>query len=36
VTAFFNWLDGQRQTAFEPGKWYDISWDVSVTGKLPE
>ena len=36
VTAFFNWLDGQRQTAFEPGKWHDISWDVSVTGKLPE
>ena len=36
VTAFFNWLDGQKQTAFEPGKWNDISWDVSVTGKLPE
>lgn len=36
VTAFFNWLSGQNQTAFEPGTWYDLSWDVSVSGELPE
>ena len=23
-------------TAFEAGKWYDLSWDVSVGGQLPE
>ena len=36
VMLFVNWLDGQKQTAFEPGKWYNLSWDVSVTGQLPQ
>ena len=36
VTVFLNWLDGQKQTAFEAGEWYDLSWDVSVSGQLPE
>jgi hypothetical protein len=36
VTAFFNWLDGQQQTAFEAGKWYDIRYDVSITEQLPD
>lgn len=36
VTAFFNWLSGQTQTAFAPETWYDISWDVSLSGQLPE
>ena len=36
VTVFLNWLDGQRQTAFEAGKWYDLSWEVSVSGQLSD
>lgn len=36
VTVFLNWLAGQKQTTFGAGQWYDISWDVSVTGQLPE
>ena len=36
VTAFFAWLDGTSQTVFEPGKWCELAFDVSITGRLPE
>lgn len=36
VTIFLNWLSGQQQTAFAAGQWYDLLWDVSLTGQLPQ
>ena len=36
VTLFLNWVQGASQTAFAPSQWYDLSFDLSLSGEVPK